>query len=176
MGMKTPRLLIATAVAGMLAAGIALPASAAPGDTVATLTVAGGSLSITMPATANLGSRTNTLGGGVLDGSLGQMQVVDARSGTAGWVASAISTTFAKSGATAIAAGSVSYTAGTITTVGTATYTANNPISLAPVSPVVTATAVSGDNSATWTPMIHVIIPGGATVGDYTATITHSVV
>jgi hypothetical protein len=175
--MKTRNLLVAT-VAGMLALGIALPASAAPtGDTAATITVEGGSLSITVPATANLGTRTNSVGGGTLSGSLGQVVVDDARSAAAGsgWVTSVISSAFTPSPGTAIAASAVSYSAGTITKVGTATYTANNPGNLTGVAPAVTAEGITGDNRATWNPTISIVIPGGAVADEYTATITHSV-
>ena len=63
-----------------------------------------------------------------------------------------------------------------ITKVGTATFTANNPNNLTGVSPVVTATGITGDNSATWNPTINVAVPGGMAAGTYSATITHSVV
>ena len=39
----------------------------------------------------------------------------------------------------------------------------------------VTATGITGDNSATWSPTINVAIPGGIAAGVYSATITHSV-
>jgi hypothetical protein len=174
--MKMRRILVAVA-AGVLTLGIALPASAAP--TTASITVETGFLGITVPAAAgNLGTRTNTVGGGTISGLLGEVVVSDARSAAAGagWVASVISTTFAPTAGTAIAASAVSYTAGTITKVGTATYTANDPGDLTGASPAVTATGITGDNSATWTPMIHVAVPGGAAALVYFATITHSVV
>jgi hypothetical protein len=69
----------------------------------------------------------------------------------------------------------VSYSAGTITKVGTATYTANDPSNLTGVSPVVTATGITGDNSATWNPTVTVTVPGGMAAAVYSATITHSV-
>lgn len=177
--MRTYRLVVAIA-AGMLTLGLALPASAdATGGTAATVTVQGGFLSITVPADAgSLGTWTNIVGGGTLSGPLGQVQVTDARSAPAGsgWVASVISTAFTPSAGPAIPASAVSYTAGTITKVGTATYTANDPGNLTGVSPAVTATGITGDNSATWNPMIHVNVPGGMAAGVYSATITHSVV
>ena len=40
----------------------------------------------------------------------------------------------------------------------------------------VTATGITGDNSATWNPTINVAVPGGMAAGVYSATITHSVV
>jgi hypothetical protein len=102
------------------------------------------------------------------------VQVTDARTGAAGsgWVTSVISTAFTPPTGTAIAAAR----AGTIVKVGTATYTANDLVNLTAVSPAVTATAITGDNSATWTPTINVAVPGGLAAGVYSATITHSVV
>lgn len=176
--MKMRRLLLATA-AGLLTLTIASPAVADSGVSTATVTVTGGSLSIIVPTDAgNLGTRPNTVGGGTISGTLGQVQVTDARSAAAGsgWVTSVISSAFTPPAGPAIAASAVSYTAGTITKVGTATYTANDPGALTGVSACVTATGITGDNSATWNPMIHVAVPGGMAAGIYSATITHSVV
>jgi hypothetical protein len=175
--MSTRTLLLATVV-GSLALGTALPASALPGDTSTSILVTGGSLSISAPPAADsLGTRQNTVEGGTISGPLGSVQVNDARSAAAGsgWVASAISTAFTPPSGPAIAASRVGYTAGTITKVGTATYTANNPVDLTGVVAVVTATGITGDNSATWNPTINVMVPGGNAAGVYSATITHSV-
>jgi len=157
----------------------AVPALAAPGDTPMSLTLTGGSLSITVPtAAANLGTHVNTVAGGTISGPLGEVQVLDARSPAAGsgWVASAISTAFTPASGPTIAASLVGYTAGPIVKVGTATYTANDPLALDGLVPVVTATGITGDNSATWNPTINVGVAGGKAAGVYTATITHSVV
>jgi hypothetical protein len=174
--MRTRSLLVAVA-AGLLSLGIALPASA--DTTTASVTVTGGTLTISAPAAAgSLGSIANSVSGGTISGTLGQVQVNDARSAAAGtgWVASVISTAFTPSAGPTIAASFVSYTAGTITKVGTATYTANNPLNLTGVSAAVTATGITGDNSATWTPTINVAVPGGTVATTYSAIITHSVV
>jgi hypothetical protein len=164
----------------ILVGGIALPhASASAAASTATLTIQGGDLSITAPADAgNLGTRADTVAGGSISGTLGQVQVNDARSAAAGsgWVASVISTAFTPPAGPAIAASAVSYTAGPVVKVGTATYTANDPGNLTGVAPAVTATGITGNNSATWTPIIHIAIPGGMAAGVYSATITHSVV
>ena len=178
-GMTTRRLLIAT-ITGMLILGIGVPASAdTTGGSAATVTVQGGFLAIAVPADAgNLGTRTNTVSGGTISGPLGQVQVSDARSAAAGsgWVATAISTAFTPPSGPAIPASAVGYTVGSITKVGTATYTANDPGNLTGVAAVVTATGITGDNSATWNPTINVTVPGGMAAGVYSATITHSVV
>lgn len=175
--LKKARAAVTAAFAGMIVMAAVLPASAAPGDTTMTVTVTGGALSITVPGTtAHLGTRVNTVEAGSISGPLGEVQVNDARSAAAGstWTASAISTAFTGQ-SPALAATGVSYTAGTITKVGTATFTANDPSSLVGVAPVVLATGITGDNSATWTPTITVAIPAGSVTGTYTAVITHSV-
>ena len=169
------RTLTATIVAAV-ALGVALPAMANP--TTATVTVTGGALSISVPADAgSLGTKANTVGGTTISGPLGEVQVNDARSAAAGsgWVASVISTAFTPPSGPAIAASAVGYTVGPIVKVGTATYTANDPANLTGASPAVTATGITGDNSATWTPTINVAVPGGMAAGVYSATITHSV-
>jgi hypothetical protein len=164
----------------MLTLGFAVPASAADtGSTTATITLVAGVISITVPVSAgNLGTRANTVGGGVISGPLGQVQVSDARTAAAGsgWVTSVISTAFTPPAGPAIPASAVGYTAGTITKVGTATYTANDPTDLTASVPAVTATGITGDNSATWNPTINVTVPGGMAPGVYGATITHSVI
>ena len=166
--------MVATGV-GMLALGTVLPASA---GSTATVTITGGGLSITAPTgTTSLGTRSNSVGGGTISGPLGSVQVEDARSAPAGssWTASVICSAFTPDSGAVIAASAVSYAAGPITKVGTATYTANDPSGLAGASAVVTATGITGDNSATWNPTISVAVPGGMAAGTYTATITHSV-
>jgi hypothetical protein len=175
--MKTTRGPVVGVISGLLALGMAGPASAA--DTSATVTLTGGSLSISVPTDAgNLGTRTNTVLGGTISGSLGQVRVDDARGAAAGsgWVASVISTAFTPLTGATIGAAAVGYVAGPITKVGTATYTANDPPNLTGAVPAVTATGITGDNSATWNPTITIAIAGGKPAGVYSGTITHSVV
>lgn len=176
--MKTSAWLVAI-IAGIFTLSVAGSASAATsGITNATVTVQGGSLSITVPADAgNLGTQVNSVSGGTISGSLGQVQVLDARSAPAGsgWVATVISSAFTPPAGATIAASAVSYTAGPITKTGTATYTANDPGNLTGTVAAVTATGITGDNSATWTPTINVFVAGGKAAGIYSATITHSV-
>lgn len=175
--MRTRHVLLAgLAGAATLVAG-AVPA-AADGPTAATLTVTGGTLSITVPADAgSLGTHTNTVTGGNISGPLGEVQVNDARSAAAGsgWVASVISTAFTPPSGPAIPASAVSYGVGAIVQVGTATYTANDPNDLTGVAPALTASGITGDNSATWNPTLTIAVPGGAAANVYSATITHSV-
>jgi len=59
---------------------------------------------------------------------------------------------------------------------GSATFTVTPSVGLdANPQAVVTATSVAGNTAASWDPMIHVDVPGGAVGGNYSATIIHSV-
>lgn len=164
---------------GLGAAAAAAPAAASQSAvSSATVTLQGGGLSITAPSDAgNLGSSSNSVGAVTISGQLGQVQVTDSRGAPAGsgWTATAISTAFTPPAGPAIGAGYVGYTAGPITKVGTATYTAENPTTLTGVSPVVSATAITGNNTASWNPTIHVAVAANMAAGVYSATITHSV-
>ena len=167
---------LTASIAAVFALGVALPAGANP--TTATVEVTGGSLSISAPVDAgSLGTTANTVQGTTINGQLGAVQVDDARNAAAGsgWVASVISTAFTPSAGPTIAASAVGYTVNDIVQVGTATYTANDPADLTAASPAVTATGITGDNSAAWSPTINVAVPGGMAAGVYSATITHSV-
>ncbi len=172
------RYLGAIAAATLMTLAIAVPACAASAATTATVTITGGVLAISAPTTAgNLGTHANSVSGWTISAPLGQVQVSDARSAAAGsgWVASVIATAFTPPAGPTIAASAVSYTAGPITKVGTATYTANDPQDLTGVVAAVTATGITGDNSATWNPTITVTVGTGMAAGVYGATITHSV-
>ena len=162
----------------VLPLGSALPASAGPGDTTATVTVTPGSLTITVPASAGtLASGVSSVNGGTISGSLGEVQVNDARGAAAGsgWVATVISTAFTPPAGPTIGAAAVGYVAGAIAKVGTATFVANNPTAIGGALPAVTASGITGQNSATWTPTINITLLGSTAAGNYTGTITHSV-
>lgn len=170
---------VCSAVCLVVSLGTTLPAVAdGTADSSATVTLQGGGLSISAPGDAgNLGTSSNSVGVVTISGQLGQVQVTDSRGAPAGsgWTATAISTAFTPTSGPAIGAGFVGYTSGPITKVGTATYTANDPTTLSGVAPVVTATAITGDNTATWNPTIHVTIAADMAAGVYFGTITHSV-
>jgi len=175
--MKLRRTLIASAAA-MLTLGIALPATADTATSTATLTITGGTLQISVsPAPVDLGSHPATVDPATISGDLGHVVVTDRRGAPAGsrWVASVTTTAFTAKTGPPIPPNRVSYTAGPITTTGTAHVQANNPTNLRHAAAAVTADNITGNNTATWTPTIHINAPGGLTAGVYTATITHSV-
>lgn len=143
---KTSRGLSVVFVAGMLTLGVASQAMAGP--TTATVTVTGGSLSITVRSAA---------------------------AGLAGSPASSRPPSPRRLGRPSVPSQSAT-PPGTIQKVGTATFTANDPSDLTGVVPAVTATGITGDNSATWNPTINVTVGGGMAAGVYSGTITHSIV
>ncbi len=161
--------------------------SAAPGSTcptattnpacTATVAVITGTLSISAPAGAGLGSITT---GGTATTSLGTVTVTDNRAlPGASWTATVSSTDFTNTltPADLIQAGSASYLINTLaTTTGSAAFTPTPATVLSgSPQPIVTATSANGDNTATWNPQIQVSVPSTAITGTYTATITHSV-
>ena len=148
------------------------------GISEATITIEGGSLGITVPTgPIDLGTFVNVVGAGSVTGELGVVTVSDARSAAAGasWVASGISSAFTPPAGTAIAASAVGYSPGEVDKVGTATFVTHEQPDMTAVVPVVVASAITGENSATWTPEITVLVPAGVVAATYLATITHSV-
>ncbi|CAJ63586.1 MULTISPECIES: hypothetical protein [Frankia] len=174
---KSSLFLLSAAAAAAALLGTALPASAATADTVVTLTLTGGAVNITAPATATL---SGTIGTTPVTGSLGVVTVTDTQGIEApSWVASVAATDFtAAGGIAAIPVTNIHYAPGTVTRVnnaGTATdvdfVTAGTPVE------TVTGTGGPGINSASWNPTLTVDIPPTAVAGtNYTATITHSTV
>ncbi|MCM3924994.1 hypothetical protein ND748_25430 [Frankia sp. AiPs1] len=176
---KSSLFLLSAAAAAAALLGTALPANAATADTVVTLTLTGGAVNITAPATATL---TGAIGTTPVSGSLGLVTVTDTQGLEApSWVASVSTTDFVApvgSGLPSIPVTNIHYAPGTVTRVNN-TGTATNVDFAAADTPVetVTATGGSGINSASWSPTLTVDIPPTAVAGtNYVATITHSTV
>ena len=155
----------------------ALSATAAtdpPKDTDATVTVAGGDLTLDVPATLAL---TSAGPDAPATGSLGAVTVTDATASTAGWNASITVSEFTSvvAGAPTIPATAFSYTASdaTVDGAGQGEVTKSGPVTGGASAPVQTATA-AGNNTATWTAEVALTIPANALAGDYTGKLTHS--
>jgi hypothetical protein len=151
------------------------PAAGDP-DTTVTFTVTVGAISMTAPATANLGSGGP---GTTISGPLGEVVVTDDRALlAASWVATASSTDWVTGTHTTsetIPATDATYTPGTVTTSGTITATPVGITLSNSAQTVVTGSAGIGDNTASWDPTIAVAVPTSAVGGAYTATLTQSV-
>lgn len=150
-----------------------MPASAA--DTTTTVTVETGLLSLAAPAGATLSTGTPGANSTV---TLGNTTVTDARAGVAGW--SATVALPALTGGTrpteTIPTTTATYLAATVTPTGTSTLAApatRTDLTTAKVSQA--ASAVSGNNSATWTGALMVPIPAQVLADTYSAVLTQSV-
>ena len=158
---------------------VTTPASADPtGTTEVVVTVPGGALQIDVEDhPVSLSATTTDAGQTVISGRLGRVTVRDRRNAPAGsgWAADVVATDFSGRGSDKLRAGQLRYEAGVVDTAGTVTVTTSAAKNLRRPTTVVTATGVLGDNSATWTPVVTVVIPPGLAPGTYRGTITHSV-
>jgi hypothetical protein len=164
--------------AGMGALVMSAPMASAAAGTSATFTLTGGSLSISQPSTATLGSAAT--GSLTLSGSLGNVTVTDTRGNlTATWTATVSSTNFTTGTATTyetVTAGSIAYTAGLpSSTTGIGTFVPGTLTGLGTSGTAASWTVGTGNNSATWDPTITFTLSPSQVAGTYTGTITHSV-
>ncbi len=111
---------------------------------------------------------------------MGAVQVTDDRGFGADWTTTVSAIQFITGSGTPLQTIPVSDAVysinGPLQTAGSATFStvAVTTLSGAP-QPVVSATHVGGNTSASWDPLIEVRIPAGAVAGQYTSTVTHSV-
>jgi hypothetical protein len=155
----------------------ALPVAAASVKTTALLA---GTLSITVPASASLGSASP---GNTITSHLGTVTVIDGRTGSKSWTATVSATNFTASGGNTIARGSVSYWSGPVTvSSGTGIRTPGQPTAAGAVSLSAPVTGFSGSKTSLvsstttgWNPTLVVSVPSTATARTYTGVITHSV-
>jgi hypothetical protein len=146
------------------------------------VTIAGGALAITVPASAAL---PGAAPGGPTSAPLGTVTVTDQRGiASASWTATVTGTAFVTGGGTApetIPLARVAYWSGPATaTSGSGTFTPGQPTAAAAVNLTTPRTAFSltsgtSVTSASWNPTVLVSVPAAAVAGTYTATITHSV-
>ena len=138
-----------------------------------------GFLSISQPTSeVSLGTVADSASGTMLDGQLGQVEVIDDRhaSGVSSWVATATSTPFMPAaGGPTVPAQNVTYSSGPVTIDSPAVF---GPVPLQDLSGAAVVVNVSGiirDSKASWYPTLHIFVPSGTPPGAYAATITHSV-
>jgi len=149
-----------------------------------TFTLAGGSISISEPGAATLtAGALSGLAGGAFTGSLGNTTVTDQRGGVTGWSTTIAQTTAFSDGSTTIpVANTKVWVTAPIVPTGVAVVTAGTyltqPTGLALTgSPqtFVSASAVLGNNSATFNPSLAVTVPVDATAGTYSGVMTQTV-
>lgn len=171
---KITRVTLVLATVAVFTGAATLPASAATtADTTTTVAVDGGVLSISAPASLAL---TAVQPGATATGTLAGVEVTDETADTVGWTTSFSISAFASVAdpTKTIAAANVSYSPAAATVTGTATVT--NTDASSGSGDVQAATAVTGNNTATWGGTISVAVPSDALAAtDYTATLTHSV-
>lgn len=163
---------LALACSAALAAGSAVPASAA--DTLTTVVVSSGSLGFSSaPASASLGLVDPGTAAAI---TLRGITVSDNRAGTVGWSATVVLTDFTgRATGAALSSAGAKYTPTAATTSGTASVTASTATNPTVPRIVQTATGVSGNNTATWNADLTVAVPNDAVTDTYTATLTYSV-
>jgi hypothetical protein len=164
------------ASAAVTSAAVSAPAPGPDANTTVTFAVTSGALTITAPATANLGSGAP---GTDISGEVGTTTVTDDRALlSASWNATASATDFTTAGGTTpeiIPATDVDYAPGTVTTTGGITATPHDITLDHEPQLVVAGTAGVGNNTASWDPTLTVHVPAQAVVGTYTGTLTQSV-
>ena len=167
------RTLAAIVIGGMFSV-VALAPAAHAATTEATFTLAGGALEINAPLTAPL--TDGVAGDTSVAGSLGITTVTDDRGSEAGWVASRASSAFTGPGAD-ILSSAVTYTPGAVTgtPVGEVTPVAGTAGVMTTPQTAFSGTLAVGNNQASWTPSIAVALPANSLAGNFTGTITHSV-
>jgi hypothetical protein len=176
--MRSKLLLMAAVVALLVASGLPVAAQ----NTTVTLTVQAGSLAVSVPAAADLGTGDP---GDAQSGQIGVVTVTDERAAlVASWTASVSSTTFTTGGGTAaetIPTSAVRYWSGPATaTTGVGVVTpgqvaALNAVVLSAQRTAFSMTGGTGNNTAAWNPTLVIDIPAAAVEGSYTGTVTHTV-
>ena len=150
--------------------------AATSATTPTTVTVDAGVLSITVPASAGL---STVLPGQTSTATLDATVVTDARAGVVNWTATVILpalTGDAVGSTETIITTGATYLATTATKTGTVTVTPATVITgLATAKPSQATTAVSGNNSASWTATLTVPIPAQVLADTYSGVLTQSV-
>jgi hypothetical protein len=145
------------------------------------IAVRAGTLTITVPGTANLGT---ALRGSSFSAGMGTITVADSRNGSMSWTATVSATNFTTGGGSAsetIPKADVAYWSGpAMVAVGGGSRTAGQPTAadrVALTAPVIAFKATKAPLSTTtgWVPTLVITIPGNAVLGTYAGVITHSV-
>jgi len=172
----TTRVALALAGSAALIGVTAVPSFAVEDTTTTTVTVDAGVLSITVPAAADL---STVLPGENSTADVGATEVTDARAGTTNWTATVSLpdlTGDAVDSTETIPTDVATYLADTATLSGSPTLAAPGTVTdLSTAKTSQATTAVSGNNSASWTATLTVPIPEQVLADSYTGIMTQSV-
>lgn len=164
-------LAVAATVSALAIAG-AMPAAA--DDTSTTFELTGGSLVLSVQATAALTDAAT--GATSIEGDLGVVSVTDERGGSDAWNVSGASTAFTGAIVDGSSSTAVDYTGGTVATTGDVTVADGTTTTLTgETASVVAPSSLSGNNTAEWTPTLAVTMPAGALADTYTGVVTTSI-
>lgn len=162
-------------IAGTAVAGLVFAPSAEAVDDSLTVTVVvpGGGLTVDAGTDATISDVTSDLVTTV-SGNLSTVTVQDSRNLTAGWLASASVGTLTRAGGTETILGAQATVSvdETDTSSGLTSFTGATAVGTGLIG---TAVAL-GNNEATFTPSMSVVIPVDTAAGDYTGTVTVSVI
>ncbi|MEV0151941.1 MULTISPECIES: hypothetical protein [unclassified Nonomuraea] len=186
-GVEQTLLPLTTSIVVLLALDApALPASAAASASgsvsLATVAWRADPLSITVPASVNLGSASQ---GATINATLGTVTVSDSRAGIPPWTATVSATNFTTGSGTpaeTITTANVSYWSGPATgasgsgsrSPGQATAAQKAPLT-APVTAFTGRKTAALTQTTSWQPTLVITVPASAVPGAYTGTVTHSV-
>jgi len=135
---------------------------------------AAGGLSISVPE--SVATRNLTAGDTVVI-EMGSVVVTDERgiSADAAWDVSTVSEGVRNSSGNTLGGEEFSYSLRDLSQTGGLTLVTHTPALMPALTEILSATSGSGNNSATWTPVITVTIPFNQSGGTYSGSITHSV-
>lgn len=161
----------------LISGGAMTAAQTASAGTPSSFLLTSGSLTISQPASASIGSAA--VGSTSLTGKLGTVTVTDGRGLlTASWTATVTATNFTTGGGSTyetVTSANISYSAGVATSItGVGTFTPGTLASLAS-SGTAGIWAGAGSNSVSWNPSITFTLSASQIAGTYSGTITHSV-
>lgn len=177
----TTKIAAAAATTGLALAGVMGGAGAAhAADTATTFSITSGSLSVTVPSSASLGSVAS--GALTLAGQLGSVTVNDTRGALVNaWTTSVSSTDFVTGTGTPTAAQTVAktniaYSSGVSTsTSGLGTFVPGLLASLNLTGTGAAWTGAAGNATAAWNPTLTFTLLSSQVAGTYSGTVTHSV-
>lgn len=167
------RVSLAVAASAVLVGSLAFPATAADNTTTTTTVVIdAGSIAVSAPGAASLSALTPA---DTASANINGVQVTDNRAGVEGWAVSVVLGDFTgKLTNDVIPAANASYTPSPASVTGDALVAETTSANLSVPTTVQSATAVNGNNNATWNAVVKVSAPSDALADTYTATLTHS--